>query len=174
VRERLALVDGLLDQVERAPGPTAGLALDAVATLLEVYGEALARVTGHAARSPEVRGALTGDELLAHLFVLHGVHPDPVERRARWALETLRPRLAAAGAQAELRGIDGSTATVEVRGGGGCGAAATAAAVTEAVREAILALAPELDQVRVAAAGQPAFVPVTALLDRPTAAGLAR
>jgi len=174
VRARLALVDGLLGQVERAPGPTAELALDAVTTLLEVYGEALARASTYAARSPEVRDAMTDDELLAHLLVLHGAHPDPVERRARRALEVLRPELATAGVKAELVGIDGGVATVTVRGESGCGAAATTAAATEAIQDAMTAVAPELSEVRVEAAGPQTLVPVESLLRGPTALESAR
>ena len=171
VRERLGRVDELLGQVEQQPGPSAERALDAVSMLLEVYGEALARACGYAAQAPTVLAALTGDELLAHLLVLHDAHPDPVERRAGRALEALRPTLAAAGAEAELRGVDGTTATVRLRGASGCGSAATTAAAGDAVRDAILALAPELTEVRVVAAHEQAFVPVEALLDRPAALG---
>lgn len=34
---------------------------------------------------------MTGDALLEHLLVLHGIHPDPVERRVAHALDELRP-----------------------------------------------------------------------------------
>ncbi|MBX6389612.1 MAG: NifU family protein [Frankia sp.] len=174
VRERLDLVDGLLEQVERAPGPTAELAMDAVATLLEVYGEALARAADHAAGAPAVIAAMTGDELLTHLFALHDVHPDPVERRAERALEMLRPRLGGVGAEAELVGVDGGAATVVVRADGGCGAAASAAAGGAAVREAVLAAAPELSDVRVTTAAKRALVPLDALRRGPATLEQAR
>ncbi|WP_241841841.1 NifU family protein [Pseudofrankia sp. BMG5.36] len=174
VRERLTLLDGLLEQVERTPGPGARVALDAVATLLEVYGEALARAAGYAARAPDVRDALTADELLAHLLVLHGVHPDPVERRARRALEALRPELATVGAEVELLGIDSGVATVAVRGESGCGAAATTDAVADAVRDALQAVAPELSEVRVDVAAKQTLVPVDSLLRGPATLGSAR
>jgi hypothetical protein len=74
VAGRLELLEELLGELESASGPTAELALDAVATLAAVYGEALHRVVERAgAESPGLVAALAGDVLLAHLFALHGV-----------------------------------------------------------------------------------------------------
>ncbi|MEV5557178.1 hypothetical protein ACI2LC_11090 [Nonomuraea wenchangensis] len=74
VAGHLELLEELLSGLEATPGPTAERALDAIATLAEVYGEALARVMDRAtAASPELGAALADDVLLAHLFVLHGV-----------------------------------------------------------------------------------------------------
>ncbi|GAA1747393.1 hypothetical protein ACBR40_13350 [Nonomuraea sp. AD125B] len=74
VAGRLELLEELLSGLETTSGPTAERALDAVATLAEVYGEALARVVDRVtAASPELAVALADDVLLAHLFVLHGV-----------------------------------------------------------------------------------------------------
>ncbi|MFF0771805.1 hypothetical protein ACFYUK_23175 [Nonomuraea wenchangensis] len=74
VAGRLELLEELLSGLETTSGPTAERALDAVATLAEVYGEAFARVMERVtAASPELGAALADDVLLAHLFVLHGV-----------------------------------------------------------------------------------------------------
>ncbi|MEV5327266.1 hypothetical protein WBK31_36665 [Nonomuraea sp. N2-4H] len=74
VAGRLELLEELLNELESAQGPTAELALDAIATLAGVYGEALARVVDRVtAASPELGASLADDVLLAHLFVLHGV-----------------------------------------------------------------------------------------------------
>ncbi|MFG1948182.1 hypothetical protein [Nonomuraea sp. NPDC048826] len=73
VAGHLELLEELLSELETTSGPTAELALDAVATLAGVYGEALARVMDRAASYPELGPALAEDLLLAHLFVLHGV-----------------------------------------------------------------------------------------------------
>ncbi|GAA0403361.1 hypothetical protein Acor_33400 [Acrocarpospora corrugata] len=70
VSVRLEVLEELLTELEAAPvGETA---LDAVALLAEVYGEALARVMERAEPYPELRGSLAGDVLLAHLLALHG------------------------------------------------------------------------------------------------------
>jgi Fe-S cluster biogenesis protein NfuA len=164
VRERLTRLDELLAQVEAIPGPAGELALEAVSALAEVYGEALARATAYASDVPAVLTALTGDELLGHLLVLHGVHPEPVERRVAHALDELRPALRERGGDVELAGIDQDVATVRLSTKG-----CSSAGVEDAIREAVLAVAPELSDVaRAPTAGRrdAAFVPLDALMVR--------
>ncbi|SNQ52150.1 Nitrogen fixation protein NifU [Frankia canadensis] len=173
VRERLAQLDEVLAKVERIPGPSGELALEAVSSLAAVYGEALARVVGHAAGAPEVTAALTADELVGHLLVLHDVHPEPVATRVSDAIERLRPAVRHRGGEIELVGIERGVAEISLTLGG-CGSAATE--VLDAAREVVLAVAPELSDVR----RQPpsdgtsrdsAFVPLDAVLAGPLAAG---
>ncbi|WP_462186350.1 MULTISPECIES: NifU family protein [unclassified Frankia] len=173
VRGRLAHLDEVLAQVERIPGPSGELAIDAVATLAAVYGEALARAVGYASGAPEVLAAFTGDELLDHLLVLHDVHPEPVGARVARAIEQLRPGIRDRGGEIELSGIERGVAEVRLTLGG-CGS--TSAGITEAVRQAVLAVAPELSDVRrLPAPGAPertAFVPLDTVLARPVADGV--
>jgi Fe-S cluster biogenesis protein NfuA len=169
VREQLARLDELLGQVEATPGPAGELALETVSALAEVYGEALTRMTAYAAESPAAVDAITGDELLSHLLVLHGIHPDPVERRAARAVDELRSVLAERGGDVELAGITDGVANVRLSVKG-CGS--SSAGVEDAVREAVLALAPELADVqRAPAPREAAFVPLDSLLSRPPGAG---
>ncbi|QKG26978.1 NifU family protein [Actinomadura verrucosospora] len=164
VAERLARLDETLAGLERTPGATAETAMAAVTTLAEVYGETLARVMDRVAGEPRIVEALLGDELVGHLLVLHDVHPEPVERRIARALDGLRRQ----GVTAELAGVDGGT--VRIRTAGGCGCSAGGA--EEAVRETVLAVAPEASRVEFAGAppAAPAFVPVDALLRPPVPA----
>lgn len=74
VRERVARLDEQLHRLEQIPGRTAESALEAIAGLAELYGEALARVDDHARDTP-VSKALDNDELLRHLLVLHDIRP---------------------------------------------------------------------------------------------------
>jgi Fe-S cluster biogenesis protein NfuA len=162
VRERLTGLDELLDRVEQIPGPAGELALEAVAALAEVYGEALARALALADPS-----AFAADELLGHLLVLHGIHPDPVERRVARALEDMAPAVRERGGEVELAGLDDGVARVRLTVSG-CGAAG----VEDEVRTAVLAVAPELDEVRREAPPRaPAFVPLDSLLQRPAGVG---
>lgn len=173
VREQLIRLNRLLEQVEQIPGPSGELALEAVSALAAVYGEALARVVEHTATHADVRAALVGDELVGHLLVLHGVHPDPVETRVARVIEQLRPAVRSRGGEVELVGIesggpDGPAAVVRLRTRG-CGGSATG--IEADVREAVLAQAPELTDVRWASDPRPAtFVPVDAVLSRPAGA----
>jgi Fe-S cluster biogenesis protein NfuA len=164
VHERLTRLDELLGHVEATPGPAGEVALDAVSALAEVYGEALARATAYASTTPAVLAAITDDELLSHLLVLHGIHPDPVGRRVAHALDDLRPALQERGGDVELAGIDQGVATVRLSVKG-----CSSAGVEDAVREAVLAVAPELSDIARAPAAKrdAAFVPLDALMARP-------
>ena len=166
MRERLTRLDGLLEQVEAIPSPSGEIALVAVSALAEVYGEALARAVAYASETvPELLPAITGDELLGHLLVMHGIHPDPVERRVAHALDQLRPAVQERGGDVELSGIDDQgIATVQLAIKG-----CSSAGVEDAIREAVLTIAPELNDVQrapVAGKRDAAFVPVDALLSR--------
>ena len=172
---RLGLLDEKLGRLERTPGATAETALDAVTLLTEVYGEALTRVMDRASADPRVLELLVGDDLVGHLLVLHDIHPEPVERRVVRALDALRPRLHRSGADAELVAIEEETARVRVnRSGCGCGGGAEP--IEDVVRETVLAVAPDLADVHVAApdtdttAAPKAFVPVEALMRPPATA----
>ncbi|SCL34012.1 hypothetical protein GA0070624_4880 [Micromonospora rhizosphaerae] len=167
VEPRLARLDDVLGQLERIPGRTAELAMEAVETLTEVYGEALARVADLAAGSPRLLDGLTGDELLRHLLLLHCIHPDPAERRVARALDDLRAQLRSQGAEAELVEVRDVVARISVssRSCGGCGTA-----LHDLIREQVLTVAPELSGVHVVAPEPaPALIPVTAVRRRPDA-----
>src|SRR6185369_10627026 len=105
VEQMLTQLDEILGQLEQMPGRTAELALSAVETLTEVYGEALRRVIAAAASSPDLLAAYTGDELLRHLLLLHVIHPDPVAARAARAVDDLAPQLRSQGASAQFTGV---------------------------------------------------------------------
>jgi len=157
VADRLARLDGLLGELEAIPGATAAKALDAVTLLTEVYGEALARVLDRL--DEQQAGELADDELIGHLLVLHALHPEPLEQRVERVLERLRPLLR--GGEVRFEGVEGTVARV-VLAGGGCGGPGQAA---EAVRDAVLATAPELTEVQVSPPRrEAAFVPVESLL----------
>ncbi|MEU6671400.1 NifU family protein [Streptomyces sp. NPDC046727] len=165
VEARLARLDDVLAGLEATPGP----ALEAVRLLTEVYGEALARVLDHA--EEPLRERLADDELLGHLLVLHRIHPEPPERRAARAVEKLRPAVRERGGDLEWAGIDGQVARVRLSTGGGCGSGCGGGSgeVVEAVRAAVLAVAPELESVEAveaARAAAPAFVPLNSIKRR--------
>ncbi|MFE0328977.1 NifU family protein [Streptomyces sp. NPDC003753] len=169
VAERLSRLDGLLEQLEGAPGPMAGTAIEAVRTLTEVYGEALARVLD--AADPALVDRMAADDLVGHLLVLHDIHPEPPEVRAARAVDGLRPAVRERGGDVELAGVEEGVARVRLAAKG-CGS--SSASLEEAVREAVLALAPELSGVERAPgddARPPAFVPVDTLTVRTVSAG---
>ncbi|EST19459.1 NifU family protein [Streptomyces roseochromogenus] len=162
VEARLARLDEVLAALEATPGP----ALEAVRLLTEVYGEALARVLDHA--DERLRERLAADELAGHLLVLHGIHPESPERRAARAVEKLRPAVRGTGGDLEWAGVEGRVARVRLSSGGGCGSGCGAGSsdVSEAVRAAVLAVAPELTSVETVPyerRAAPAFVPLSTI-----------
>ncbi|WDF43067.1 NifU family protein [Streptomyces sp. T12] len=166
VEARLARLDELLEGLEAAPGPITRSAVESVRLLTEVYGEALARVMDLA--DGQLAERLADDELLGHLLVLHAIHPEPVERRAARAVERLRPAVRERGGDVEWAGVQGEVGQVRLTAGGGCGSGCGggSADVTAVVREAVLAVAPELTAVEPVQSAAPAFVPLTTLTRR--------
>jgi Fe-S cluster biogenesis protein NfuA len=167
VRARVRRLEELLERLEHLPGPAAQIALEAIESLVEIYGTALARVTAMAEAATLSPRSLAGDEVVGHLMLLHGLHPDPPEHRITRALDEVRPRLGERD-DVELAGIQDGVATIRVTVAGGC--SATAAALAASVREAVLAAAPELagvEPVLVRPAAAPALIPVDAVRYRP-------
>ena len=141
--EVLERVDALLEEVEGDPK-----ARELVQALVELYGEGLARIM---AMTPDPR-ALAGDELVAHLLLLHDLHPVPLEERVRGALEEVEPYMRSHGGGVELAAIEDGV--VRLRLQGSCeGCAASELTLKLAIEDAVQKAAP--DVVRVEAEGVP-------------------
>jgi hypothetical protein len=168
IGEALSRLNDLLEEVEQTPGPAGDIAADAVSALAQVYGEALARAIGHVAGTPAVREAFLNDELLAHLLVLHDLHPEPVDARVSRVIAKLSGPLDDHGARVELGGVEGDVATIRLSAHG-CGSAG----IADLLREAVLAAAPELSDVSVVSgpSHDSAFVPLEKLMVRASTNG---
>src|ERR687887_1661189 len=103
VRERVAHVESLLGAIEDDEAAT-----DAVAAIVELYGEALARLVAGAEPAE--------DELVSHLLLLHGLHPLDVESRVEQALDEVRPYLHSHGGDVELLRIEDGVARLRLEG----------------------------------------------------------
>lgn len=162
VEERLTRLDDLLAGLERVPGPTAEAAMECVQALTEVYGEGLARILGWV--GPGVLARCVDDPLVRHLMVLHDLHPHSVEQRVRQVIDEISPQVVSHGGQLELITISDGVARVKIVGGHGV----PVDLVVQAVTEAVLALAPELESVETLPGDKPqVLIPVDALLRRP-------
>ena len=161
VRERVTRLDDLLEQLERVPGSMADVATAAIEALTEVYGTALARVV--ASVDEKTVRSLADDEVVGHLLLLHGLHPDPPEQRIARALDEVRPELGDR-AEVEFTGIDDGVAHVRLTASG---CASTAARTAAAVRDVVLDAAPELADAESVTVKPPALIPVDALLRKP-------
>jgi Fe-S cluster biogenesis protein NfuA/nitrite reductase/ring-hydroxylating ferredoxin subunit len=158
--ELIGRVEGLLGEIESLPDPRArDTALETVQAVLDLYGEGLERIVDRVGGLQAT--TLASDELVAHLMLLHGLHPVSVEERVREALEGVRPYLGSHGGDVELLGVSEGVARVRLQGScEGCPASATTLKL--AIEDAILKAAPDVERVEAEAdeeiagpAGQP-------------------
>ncbi|MGI9018462.1 MAG: NifU family protein [Euzebya sp.] len=122
-----------------------------VRLLAELYGDGLQRITAILATEDggEQRLVrLTGDEVIAGLLVMHGLHPVDLETRVSDALESVRPYLGSHAGGVTLVGIQDDV--VHLRLEGSCdGCPASTITVKTAIEGAITKACPEIDSVEV-------------------------
>ena len=112
-----------------------------VQVVTDLYGEGLRRVLD--AAGPGVLGQVAGDELVSGLLVLHGLHPDHLQRRVEEAVDGIDG--------VESVGADAATGVVTLR------LVETGSALEQRVRAALESSVPDALQVVVdgPAAGSP-------------------
>jgi Fe-S cluster biogenesis protein NfuA len=150
-RELVGDLERLLEDLEALPDPVARQTATAVVQgLLELYGAGLERIVEEIAardRDGELAAALAGDELVAHLLLLHGLHPIPLERRISEALDSVRPYLESHGGNVEVLGLEAQT-KVRLRLQGSCsGCPSSSVTLKLAIENAIQKAAPEIEEV---------------------------
>jgi Fe-S cluster biogenesis protein NfuA len=138
-----AEVDARLAAIERLPADARAAATDAVAAVVDLYGEGLRRLLalddGLAARAAE-------DPAIAELLLVHGLHPVPLAARVEAALDEVRPYLRSHGGGVELVGVAGGV--VRVRLDGACnGCPSSSATLRSAVEDAIQRAAPDVERI---------------------------
>lgn len=154
VGERVARVEALIGQVESLPDRVAReAAMEMVQALLDLYGEGLARAL--APLDDQTRRTLAEDELVAHLLLLHDLHPVAVETRVHEALEEVRPYLDSHGGGVELVGVE--EGVVRLRMHGSCdGCPSSAMTLKLAIEDAIHKAAPDVIEVEAEGVSAPA------------------
>jgi Fe-S cluster biogenesis protein NfuA len=122
------------------------LAEELLRLVSELYGAGLARIVEIVeSHVPELMQDLAGDELVASLLLVQGLHPESLDVRVEGALEKVRPLLAQHGGDVELLGIDDELGAVKLRLLGSCdGCPSSAATLQGAVEVAITEAAPEV------------------------------
>ncbi|WP_327738197.1 hypothetical protein OG749_34835 [Streptomyces nojiriensis] len=149
-------VEEVLDRLA-ATGDRAACAAaeELVRVLMDFYGAGLARIVEKVGQGPlEV---VYGDELVASLLSLHGLHPEDVHTRIARAL-------AAHGEPVELLGFDAGTGVLRLRPaaastGCGCGSGSGGDA-GRTLEDTLACFAPEVTSVE----REPAAAPAPALL----------
>src|SRR5215469_8833963 len=91
-----------------------------IQSLLEMYGEGLARILELTAQTEE-RGlalieTLARDDLVGALFLLHGLHPIDIETRVNQALVEVRPYLRSHGGNVQLLRVEDGRAYLRLEG----------------------------------------------------------
>lgn len=159
---RVAELEARLANLEALPeSEPRELAIDAIQGLMELYGAALARILELA---PEMVPRLAEDELVAHVLLLHGLHPVDVQARVEEALESVRPYLATHGGNVELLSISDGVAYLRLNGT--ChGCPSSTATLKQAIEEAIFKMAPDVERIEAeGVARQPQVIALDALV----------
>jgi Fe-S cluster biogenesis protein NfuA len=164
-REQVARVEDLLERLESLPDPAAReTATEVAQALLDLYGEGLGRIVDVLAERDDgtLAQALGDDELVAHLLLLHGLHPVPVEERVRGALQGVLPYLESHGGSVELLGVEEGVVCLRLEGScSGC--PSSSATLKLAIEDAIFKVAPDVEEVRAEGATGP-MAPLPAAL----------
>lgn len=146
VHEQVARVERALEALESLPAEPRKTALDALALLLDLYGEGWSRALSRLEETcPSGARSLAEDELISHLLLIHGLHPEGVESRVAAALEEIRAVVNSDGLDVELVELAGGVAHLRFDGNGH----APESGLRDLVRQAVLGAAPELEQVDV-------------------------
>jgi Fe-S cluster biogenesis protein NfuA/nitrite reductase/ring-hydroxylating ferredoxin subunit len=171
VRERVARIETLLEEIESLKDPNArSKAAEMAQVLLELYSEGLARMMGVVAQGEESERtfeAFAEDELISHLLLLHGLHPVDVETRILQALEEVRPYLRSHGGNVEFLGVEGGVARLRMEGS--CdGCPSSAVTLKLAIEEAVQKAAPDLEGIEAEGVTKPPPKPATTFVPAPT------
>ena len=144
-----------------------------VRLVTDLYGAGLERVMEILHESgrldDDVLAGLAGDELVAGLLIVHGLHPYGVEQRVEEALESVRPYLGSHGGDVELLEVTES-GSVRLRLLGSCdGCPSSSVTLKLAVEGAIESAAPEVVSIEVetpstSESAGPALIPVGSLM----------
>lgn len=168
-------IEALLDELEaHAPADVWQRVEELVERLCEMYGEGLRRALSHLGASgaldDDTRERLCGDELLASLLLLHGLHPEPTSARVTGALDAVRPVLHAHRGDVALLAIEDGV--VRLRLLGTCeGCSSSTRTLRDVIERAIFEAAPEVERVELDQASPPDREPPRAPVGVAAAAG---
>jgi Fe-S cluster biogenesis protein NfuA len=140
-------IEQLLDELRAAADRRVyGQAEELLGLVTDLYGGGLARVIDILERhDPGLVRELAGDELVASLLLVHGLHPDDLVVRVTRALDSVRPLLASHGGDVELLDIDPAASAVHLNLLGSChGCPSSTVTLRMAVETAIAEAAPEI------------------------------
>jgi Fe-S cluster biogenesis protein NfuA len=145
-------IEHLLDELQSIADPRSfSLAEELLRLVSDLYVAGLGRVVALAQEvSPELLDSLIGDDLVASLLLVLGLHPKSLAMRVSEALDEVRPFLASHSGGVELLGVDVEAGVVRLRLLGSCdGCPSSAVTLQMAVERAIVEAAPEIIRIDV-------------------------
>jgi Fe-S cluster biogenesis protein NfuA len=151
LQQRVQQLEKLISEIEAIADPSVrAKAVGLVRLVMDFHGAALERMVEIVAASgklgQEIFDAFTRDDLIRHVLLLHGLHPEDVETRVRRALEKVRPYLQTHGGDAQLRGIDNGVVRLSLVGS--CkGCPSSTQTLKLAIERAIYEAAPDVTEI---------------------------
>lgn len=153
LEDQMRRVDELVGEIETWADPVLrAKAVELVQALMDFHGAGLDRMMELTAKAGAAGYAIfddfAGDELVAHLLLLYGLHPLDIETRVAGALEKVRPSLGLHKGNVEFLGV--SQGIVRLRLEGNCdGCPSSALTLKHTIEEAICRAAPEVVSIEV-------------------------
>lgn len=146
-RVRTERIDKLVKKLDDCGNPELrAIALELVQSVVELHGAALARMLESVSKTPHGEQALEvaiEDDLVASVFLLHGLHPDPFEVRVLRALEKVRPYLQTHGGDVEFLSVKNGIVRIKLLGS--CGSCPSSSiTLKSAVEDALYEAAPDI------------------------------
>lgn len=163
LQQGIERIEGLVRKIENLADPEArAAAVELMQSMMEFHGAGLDRLMELVAAEGEagyrIFDSFAGDDLVASLLLLYGLHPIPVETRVMQALDKVRPYLDSHGGSVELVGIEGDV--VRLRLEGSCKSCPSSSMTLKlAIEEAIYAAAPDVSAIEAEGVAAPATAP---------------
>jgi Fe-S cluster biogenesis protein NfuA/nitrite reductase/ring-hydroxylating ferredoxin subunit len=158
-QRRAGRIETLIQEIDEfTDAHTRAVAGELVQSLLDMYGEGIARMLEliALADAPDYKliQTLANDDLVSSLLLLHGLHPIDIETRIVQALDGVRPYLKSHGGNVEFVGVEDGVAYLRLEGScHGCPSSTMTLKLT--IEEAIYKAAPDLDRLEVEGVADP-------------------
>ena len=158
IKHRIQKIGGLIAQIRSAADPEIRTAaLDLVQILMDFHAAGIDRMMEISSNAGDAGWELIDefgrDETVAHMLLLHGLHPVDLDIRVRDALDRVRPYLQSHGGNVELLAIDGGIVRLSLTGScNGC--ASSSLTLKTAIETAIFESAPDVISVECETASQ--------------------
>jgi len=145
VQERVQRIETLVHQCDAISDP--GLrhnVRELIQAVMELHGKALDRLltllTERETEGPGIIDSLARDEFVGQLLILHGLHPEDLETRAKRGLAGIEGILRGYGARAEMLGVPEGAIRLQVKG---ASSASVAKAIRATIEDALSRAAPD-------------------------------